>query len=99
VHSSPEGGTPGAEFILPRRDVVHPENWVEWQEKGFVWRRNASLEPDETALTTAGKAKGLLERDIGLDNVVTGDPFDRDAGHPVRREGEYGVYWRPPENR
>jgi hypothetical protein len=101
VNSTPDGGEPGAEFILPRRDVVHPENWEEWKERGFEWRRNAPLKPGETTFTAASDfSLRALERLplIGTENIVTGDPFDSKAGRPVQRPGELGIYWRPPEN-
>jgi hypothetical protein len=100
MEPTPEGGEPGAEFILPMRDVVHPETWHEWEERGFQWYRNYALGEGETALTASGKALlRSIEDHAGKENVATGDPFDQEAGQPVRRTDQLGIYWRPPENR
>jgi len=83
------------------RDAVHPENWHEWREKGFEWDSNYKLSQGETVLTASGQLSSLrlLKGYAGPENVVTGDPFDEETGHPVKRPGEYGIYWRPSEKK
>lgn len=99
MEPTPDGGEPGAEFILPKRDVVHPENWKEWEAKGFKWYRNHRLNEGETAFTTSGQPSlSFMELSVGKENVVTGDPFDSKEGRPVQRPGELGIYWRPSES-
>jgi hypothetical protein len=96
----PDGGEPGAEFILPARDVVHPENWDDWKAKGFRWYKNVPLPEGETTLTASGEPSlPYIETMAGKDKVVTGDPFDSETGRPMRQEGALGIYWRPSEKK
>lgn len=87
------------------RDSVHPDNWEEWEARGFEWKRNGKFEPGQSHhdidLSRYDRGASLKEREIvglGLENVATGDPFDRETGRPVKRAGEYGIYWRPAED-
>lgn len=82
------------------RDAIHPENWEEYARDGWEWTgRNGrfgegrATHLDIDLVTWAGwddRVEG-----VGRQNVATGDPFDQESGRPTRRDGEYGVYWRP----
>lgn len=102
MRRTPDGGEAGAEFILPMRDAIHPDNWDEWEERGFKWASNGTLKAGQSHLDIDlgmyEMFKGEQRFGVGLENVATGDPFDEKTGQPVRRPGEYGIYWRSAED-
>jgi hypothetical protein len=91
MNHKPDGGPLGAEFIFAIRDKVHSENWAEWEARGYVWEGNYRLPEDRTVLSMNPVVRGWHAR------VVTGDPFDTETSQPVRRPGEFGKYWIPPQ--
>jgi hypothetical protein len=68
------------DFVLPRHDVVHEDNWSEYEARGFV--------PVAAALDDAQEC-------FSTEHIYTGHAFDYEAGRPLRHKPGVGVYASP----
>lgn len=69
------------DFELPKHDVIHEDNWPQYQARGFV-------EVSELGLD-------LAQSLYGAENVYTGDSYDYSATRPLRHKPGIGVYVSP----
>jgi hypothetical protein len=88
-----EQQSPAAEdrpnFVFGGNRVVSEENWAQYQAEGVVSIIDALDEGDleQFRATLAKEVEG-----IGVENLLLGDAFDRDAGRPLRHKPGVGVY-------
>lgn len=69
------------DFVLPRHDVIHEDNWLEYEARGFFpVQAPLDIAPDEFFST---------------EHVYTGHAFDYEAGRPLRHKPGVGVYTSP----
>jgi hypothetical protein len=64
-------------FDLSRHDVIHEDNWLEYEAKGF--------RPVTTPFDYAQSV-------YGIEHVYTGDEYDYEAERPLRHKPGTGVY-------
>jgi hypothetical protein len=69
------------DFELPYRDVVHEDNWSEFEAKG--------LEPIGDDIESRADA---MRKIFGTHHVYTGDAWDEDAGRPLGNKPGGSVY-------
>lgn len=71
-------------FVMPNHNVIREDNWEEYKAKGFV-----------PVVAGPELAAGI----VGIENVYTGDPYDYEAGRPLRHNpapsGAGRVYLSP----
>lgn len=76
----PKGSEYVPNFILPKHDVIHEDNWAEYEAKGFV----PSIDTLHSAQLWAGTK-----------NAYTGDAYDWKAHRPLRHKPGKSVYLSP----
>lgn len=88
MRKGPAGG--GEEFVLPNRDAVTEANWEQLRSQGVEpW-----INTDD--VSELGAHTRLAAREVGIENVLTGAPFDWAEGRPLGHKPGVGVYTRPP---
>lgn len=77
------------DFELSHRDVIHEDNWREWEAKGFFVTMVAESD--------AALAEELaLAQDVyGVEHVYTGDCWSYEVGQPLRHKPGTGIYVHP----
>ena len=69
------------DFVLPRHDVIHEDNWLEYEARGFFPVPIAALD--------------LAQEFFSTEHIYTGHAFDYEAGRPLRHKPGVGVYTSP----
>jgi hypothetical protein len=83
------------DFVLSHRDVIHEENWPEYETQGFFMGFNvdhideASQDDVLVGLFNAAKATW------GVENVYTGDAWSDEDGRPLHHKPGVGIYVHP----
>jgi hypothetical protein len=81
VDGSPEH-TP--DFDLLHYDVIHEDNWAEYQAKGY-----------EPIGDFYPKRLDMMRNVFGAHNLYTGDAWDYDEGRPLRHKPGSSIYTSP----
>src|ERR1700730_5410459 len=71
----------GSDFVLPRHGAIREDNWPEYESKGLRPIADNDLQ--------------WAQLHYGTEHVYTGDPWDWDAGRPLRHKPGTHIYVDP----
>lgn len=80
------------DFILSHRDVIHENNWPEYEAKGFFMALGVPVDNDDGVLTAF---LNLAQELYGVENVYTGDAWSSPDGRPLQHKPGIGIYVHP----
>jgi hypothetical protein len=76
-----------SDFELPRHDVIHEDNWPEYQARGFRPVRDVRKDEPETI--------DYIQSVYGVEHVYTGDAYSYDEDRPLRNKPGMTIYVSP----
>ena len=68
-------------FDVLRRDVIHEENWPEYEAQGF-----------DPVGDLHERRLDMMRNVFGAEHVYTGDTWDEEAGRPLRHKPGGSIY-------